>query len=164
MPQPLEIIDALVTALRTLSLTPALNARTCYPIAAPAYIEGQEQLVLQVQPGMIAPDGAGKGSQEGGALERMMTVDVTIWMRLKLDSHARSEIAMMRATVSLMDVCNKVKMLLGLTYLKGLLTEPIWYLGESMTEVFDEDAGVYRRDMTFGCKWGERLPRTLTYS
>ena len=46
MSTPSSIAQALVTALQTLPITPALTANTCYAIAAPAYIEGQDQLVL----------------------------------------------------------------------------------------------------------------------
>lgn len=164
MTTPANIINEIVTAIRTLPLSPALTSKTCYPVAAPGYVDGQDQLVIQVALGPVNPEGAGKGSQEGGAIERVETAEITIWLRLKLDMHRRNEIVMMKAATNLMSVCAQIFDLLKYTYLKGLVTEPLWYVGESATEEYDADAGVYRRDVSFSWKRGDALPISLTYS
>jgi hypothetical protein len=161
--EPSDIVAAFVKALQTLDVDPVLNDSTCYDIAAPAYLEGQQALVVQVCPGAVSPDGPGKGSQEGGALERTLMVTVTVWLRLKLDQHRRTAIAMRKYSNSLMTVCAKVRELLALTWLGDVLTEPVWYLGETATDSYDEDGGVYRRDIMFSATRGDALPISLTY-
>jgi hypothetical protein len=161
--EPSDIVAAFVKALQTLPIDPALNDTTCYDIAAPAYLEGQQQLVIQVCPGAVNPDGPGKGSQEGGALERTLMVTVTVWLRLKLDPHRRTAIAMRKYSNSLMSVCAQIRQLMALTWLGDVLTEPVWYVGESATESYDEDGGVYRRDIMFTATRGDALPIALTY-
>ena len=164
MIEPTDIVAAFVTALQTLNVTPPLGDATCYEIAEPTYIEGQQQLVLQVCPGAVNPDGAGKGSQEGGALERTLVVTVAVWLRLKIDAHRRNAQAMRRASTNLMDTCAAIRQLLALTWLKGAVTEPVWYVGESSTTVYDDDGGVFKREIYFHATRGDVLPVQLTYS
>ena len=166
MASPSSIAQALVAAMLTLPITPALNATTCYAIAAPAYIEGQDQLVLQICPGAVTlgQSVGGRGAQEGGALFREVSLVIAVWYRLKLDLHGQSQQAMMLATKNLMSVCDAIRQVLALTYLRNEVTEPLWYSGESDTEVYDPDGGVYRRDIYFSGSWAAAMPRQLTYS
>jgi hypothetical protein len=160
---PNLILAQLETRLRTaLSLT----AMQCYVSAAPAYIEGQDQRVLQIGPGSEEKDGPGNGAQDGGLLIRRMRIVFTYWYRLKLDKHGHSREVLLDAGTGIMDFFQSLKDKLALTWLKTngvfLLTEPMRWENESQPSWHDADAGVMRKDAYYSASWGEDRPSSVT--
>jgi hypothetical protein len=173
MTEPSDIQQAIAFALTNSPVMTfaALNANTCYPVIAPAYVEGQQPLVIQVAAGASLADGPGEGAQEGGALSRRQQFDVAVWYRLKLDRFKHSQQILIESSTNLNAIIAAIRALLRYTFLRIngvqgtlLLTEPLWYVQETAPEWYDEENGVALKTISYGAAWWEPMPRALTWS
>ena len=101
-----KIILAMVSANRKL-LT--LKPPECYQSIDAVYIEGQAKRVIQVIPAAIRPYGGGEGLQTGGSLFRKLIVQQTVWFRLKLDRHKRSEQVLTKESDGFLDFFEELR-------------------------------------------------------
>ena len=156
---PNEVLDYFVKMLRSKL---GLSDIQCYKSIAPAYIEGQDETVLQVCPGAENPLGGGDGYQDGGSLVRTLGVSVTIWRRVHLDMHGHSSIALAEEGTGMMDLCETIREVFAMTVLGGLIHEPVRYVGATAPTWYDADGGILRRDISLSATWGVDLPTTAT--
>lgn len=139
-----------------------LNEVQCYQSVDSAYIEAQPKRVIQVIPASIRPHGSGNGGQEGGNLVRKMMVRHTVWYRLKLDRHKRSDKMLAQEAEGFLDFHESLREIYDMTTLGGLTTERISYEGETAAAWHDFNKGIVRRDLTFGAVFACELPRVVT--
>lgn len=156
---PSLIIQRIVRGLRTKM---SLTEDQVYECVAPTYVEGQPPLVIQVCPGADTTEGGGRGAQEGGGLGRRMMVNLTVWSRVLLDQHGRSEQALVESANGLIDLSETIRGHLAMTTLGGATTSPVRYEAMTTPAFYDIDAGVVRRDLSFSAEYWEDLPTTVT--
>lgn len=154
------IVEAMVAGIRDKL---ELKTTECYPILAPMYVEGQAKRVVQVIPGGVNPSGsAPRGGQTGGNLQRRQAITLTIWWRLKIDRHMQSVQLLIKESEGFLDFANTVREIFDMTTLGGLLTEPMYYDGETGTSWADMDKGICRRDINLSGMWACRRPEVAT--
>lgn len=139
-----------------------LTEDQAYVSAVSAYIEGQNDLVVQIIGGDVSPDFSPEGGQEGGGLQRALTVTLSCWFRKKFDMHGRNDFALTEASDGILDFMQQLRRLFRYTNLGGLLIGPVWYSGETATATFDADRGILRREMNFSAPFRETMPRQET--
>lgn len=165
----LIIVDRIVAGLQNKL---ALNSMQCYPSVERLYVDGMGDRVIQVVPGAVRTDGGGDGSQEGGSLKRKGVITCWVWYRLLTDMRQMSVNILTTQTQGMIDFIESIKTPLSHTYLGNLvqgtpsttqvLTEPLFYVGETKTEWHDPQKGVVYRGITYSGCWEETLPITLT--
>lgn len=141
-----------------LRLKLGLDPQSCFPSILPMLDVGWEgDLQIQVTPGSSQPDGGGKGNQAGGALIIRQNFDLTIFYRLNVDPHGRSDQILTENSTGLIDICEKVKNLFKHTFLNNMSIERIAYEGESSTSWIDSDRGLVQRRISFSANYGSDI-------
>lgn len=156
---PNKVVDYVVDMLRRYM---KLSDQECYKSVNAAYIEGQNETVLQVVPGGASTQGGGDGYQDGGSLARTLSITVTIWRRMKLDVHHQSQAVLEQEGTGMLDLCETIRAVFSMTNLAGLVDEPIRYVSETATSWYDIESGVVRRDIALSATWAVDLPTTAT--
>lgn len=139
-----------------------LKGPECYQSIDAVYVDGQAKRVVQVIPAGIRPYGGGQGGQTGGFQFRKLMIQHTVWWRLKLDRHKRSEQVLTKESDGLLDFFESLREIYDMTVLGGLLTERMTYEGETAGNWFDVNKGVVRRDLTLGAVFACELPTVVT--
>lgn len=160
---PLEIVGRLAAGLRS---TLCFNEATCYSILEPTYTDAQPATVLQIVPNPTGTEEAGYGGQEGGDLQRRLSVNLVVWRRMKLDRHLRSDQILVREAQGMIDLIESVRSILALTTLGGCTLEPVRWDGSGKTSWHNapdgKDRGVVFRVLRVSATWREALPTTIT--
>lgn len=134
----------------------------CYRVAQAMPVEGMVHRTVQVAIGGGKPDGAGDGGQWGGGLVRSVNVKITLWNRSYLDERGHTQEALQEAADGLDDFLESIRAALAMTTLGGLLIEPMRWKGETDPELYDQEMGWLRQDLTYEAVCGEALPVSAT--
>lgn len=134
-----------------------------YPSIAKVYVEGMGDRAIQVVPGSAAPDGKGKGAQEGGGvLLRRQNYTLAVWLRMNMDAHGYSEQVLLDASQGMLLEMERIRQVFSNTLLGVLLFEPMRYESETATVCVDPEQGVFVRDIVFSTAHAVEIPNELT--
>jgi len=141
-----------------------IDSQSCFPSITPALDLGWEgDVQIQVCPGSAAPDGGGKGNQDGGALIIRQNFNLIVFYRLNIDPHGRSDQILTQNATGLTDFVEKMKDIFLNTYLNNMSIERIRYEGETQPVWTDAERGIVQKQVTYSANYGRDLPGiTLT--
>lgn len=154
-----EIVQRVVAGIRSVM---CFNAATCYPILEPTYIESQPATVIQVIPAGTTTEESGMGGQEGGDIQRRMSIQLVVWRRMKMDRHLRSDQILTREAAGMLDLVESLRSIFALTTLGGVTLEPVRWDGSAKTMWKDPDQGVAMKMLNISATWRQKLPQTIT--
>lgn len=155
-----NIAEAMVQGLRK-KLN--LDTNTAFISAKPVYDLGWEgDLVYQVHPGNSQVYGDAEGAQVGGGFKRKKVFGITMFSRLNLDIHGRSEEIIAAHGQGLLDKCEQVLNIFKHTYLGTILQEKMWWEGTGEPAWEDEENGWMSVEIDFGCVYMDNVPTYLT--
>ena len=115
--------------------------------------------MYQVVPGAERPDGGGQGAQEGGQLNRVQRMSVYIYMKLDLDQYSYSEQRLINPTQGELNLFENLRKIFAMTYVGNqdgsqcLLSEPMYFVSESLTNPEDQNTGLVSREFVWDCKY-----------
>lgn len=117
-----------------------------------------------VVPGRVRPDGGGRGAQEGGALIRIQSMSVFLFTKVDLDQYSLSSEQLVNPALGTLDLFEQLRQLFSYTFFGSadgtncLLSEPMWFVGESPTTWEDQETGLVSREFTWEAQYSVPQP------
>lgn len=124
--------------------------------------------LIAVVPGATQPDNGGMGAQMGGSILRRQHYTLHVYSRFKLDPHGILSQQIIDDTAGLLKFFEDIRDVFGLTFFGNsdgtgaILYEAMRYEGESASRTVDEELGIVKREFSYSCPYGERLPDAVT--